>query len=47
MCFQPAGDPTVDAFACRDIDSYMLDREVFAVKVRNQGTRFNKLEPIR
>ncbi|XP_023324060.1 uncharacterized protein LOC111698059 isoform X2 [Eurytemora carolleeae] len=30
--FQPAGDPTVDAFACRDIDSYMLDREVFAVK---------------
>ena len=47
MCFQPAGDPTVDAFACRDIDSYMLDREGFAVKVGNYGSGLIELEPSR
>ena len=31
--FKAVGDPTVKIFASRDIDSYIQDREAFAVQV--------------
>ena len=38
------GDPTVEIFGSRDIDSFIQDREAFAVQVNNYAVQVNNIQ---